>query len=307
MDHSPHWVRPDLKPRLRRSSLVVGVLALGAGALALWLSRETTTVIPVITPVTVHVPAAAPQITMPTPEVKVTVPPPPPSEPSTPHGLGPKLSPDCIVPGGSDAMPTTDGAGIPCSWDDGFPAISEDGSLIAIKASPDPGPRGGSSLYVQLLDTKTSRIVRSDEILSIDESFVDDKGQAALRENIRRRVALVQSALDARHFRRLILLGASHEGHDGDEPKLDATKLHAEIAGGAVRIIDPAASLVLWQGAFGAPAPKGRSEDGLCFGWGLNRIAVWWDPTTKYVLARLSYRTGGCMCTDEEIVQIKRI
>jgi hypothetical protein len=300
MNHSPYWIRPDLKPRLRRSAVLGFAIAAGVGAAlaGMVLSRDGTPVVPVITPVTVHLPA--PQITVPVPDVKITLP--PPSEPPPPavHALAPKLNADCILPTATD----TPQPGIPCSWDDGFPAISEDGALIALKASPDPGPRGGDSLYVQLVDTKTSRVVRSDEIMSIDESFADDNGRAALHANIVRRVALVQAALDARHFRKLVLLGSSHEGED---QKVDATKLHAELADGAVRIVDPATSSVLWQGAFGASAPAGRSEDGLCFGWGLNRISVWWDPTTRYVLASLSYRTGGCMCTNEDIVQIKRI
>jgi hypothetical protein len=305
MDHSPYWIRPDLKPRLRRSSLVAGMLALGAGAMALWASREQTTYIPVITPVTVQVPAAAPQITVPTPEVKVTLPPPAepkPVAPTTWHVLAPKLAPECIGPAMPDSTETV--VNPECGWDDGFPAIAEDGSLIAMKAVPDSGPRGGSALYITFVDPNTSRVVRSDEIMSIDDSWADDKSRPKIVAKIHRRIAAVQRILDAGHYRTLRPLGHSN---DADGP-IDTSKVHAEFAGSGVRIVDPATSSVIWQDSFSAPAPsRSGNADELCSGWGLNRMSLWWDPVTKYVVANMRYRTGGCMCLDDDIVQVKRI
>src|SRR5262249_30077322 len=157
-------------------------------------------------------PAAAPQITVPTPEVKVTLPPPPePKESPAPtwHVLAPKLAAECIGPAlPMEGTQSAEAVNPECGWDDGFPAIAEDGSLIAMKASFSPAGRGGLSLSISFVDPNTSRIVRSDEIMSIDE-YWDDKNRAKVVAKIPRRVAAVQRVLDAGHYRTLRPLGHS--------------------------------------------------------------------------------------------------
>ena len=304
MDHSPYWIRPDLKPRLRRSSLVAGMLALGAGAMALWVSREQTTYIPVVTPVTVQVPAAAAHITVPTPEVKITVPAPEAKPPApTWRVLAPKLAPECISPAASMDAPAQTVESHACGWENGFPAIAEDGSLIAMKSAPDTGPRGGSALSITFVDPTTSRIVRTDEVMSVDDYWTEGEARDKVVAQIRRRIAAVQSILDAGHYRTLRPLGHSNEG----EGPTDTSKVHAEFAGTGVRIVDPATSSVMWQDSFSVPEPKGHSSDEMCSSWTLSATTLWWDPVTKYVVASMRYHTGGCMCLDADIPQVKRI
>jgi hypothetical protein len=175
-----------------------------------------------------------------------------------------------------------------------------------MKSSFSPAGRGGSSLSIVFVDPNTSRIVRGEEIMSIEDYWADnEKTRTKVLAKIPRRVAAVQRVLDAGHYRTLRPLGHSREA---DGPN-DTSKLHAEFASGAVRIVDPATSSVIWQDSFGIPAPSrsGNTGDDLCGGWTLNAMSLWWDPVTKYVVADMSYRTGGCMCSDGDVVQVKRI
>jgi len=301
MDHSPYWIRPDLKLRLRRSAvigftLVAGAAALGVGTM---MSSERTTVVPVITPV-----AITPKIEVAAPEVKITPLAPEPPKPApkpSPHAIAPHLDAGCMIPHGEVAPGAVD----PCAWDDGFPAISADGALIAIKYSPDYGPRDGSDLIIRFIDTKTSNVVRDDMISGIDEKLDDPKIGAQLF----RRVAPVQRLLDARHFRTLIPLGSGGEtGIQADPAVQTGTKTYAEIVDGAVRIVDPATATEIWRGGFSAarPGPAPR-EDSDCGSWNLHSTTVWWDPRTKTVLALLHYFTGGCMCPGGNVAQVARI
>jgi hypothetical protein len=134
--------------------------------------------------------------------------------------------------------------------------------------------------------------------------------QQRLLTAIYRRVARVQRTLDARRFRTMLALGSLPGSLNEPAPSLRGPHpVYAEIYYTSVRIIDSAASQVLWRGEFAAYGPK-RPEDDTsdCGGWGLWSSDLWWDPKTRYVLAAQEYRTGGCMCPEVpiEIVQQMR-
>jgi len=321
----PGLTRPTLITRSRRSVLLAttGVAAsLGAGVAVVARPSEPHEVvpIPIVTPVSIRVPPApAPTIVVqPAPPPPA---PPPPPPPLAPRALRPVLDPGCVVPSqavmeGTSTEPTDAGA---CGWDNGFPAIARDGSLVAVLWHPDTGQRETYELAVDFIDADTSRVVRHSIVVTDDELAVEHLDRQRLQRIVNRRVAAIQRTLDAGTYRSLIPLGSAG-GNDGVESKpLDPrpTTPYAEISYDQVRIIDPATSTVLGRvsvGMVGAPHPDTSESDAeagrddMCHGWTLWRMTVSWDPATRVVLADQSYRTGGsCMCPDISAVRVARM
>jgi hypothetical protein len=317
----PGLTRPTLITRSRRSVLLAttGVAAaLGAGVAVVARPSEPHEVvpIPIVTPVSIRVPPA------PAPTVVVQpAPPPPPPLPLAPRALKPVLDPGCVVPSqavmeGTSTEPTDAGT---CGWDNGFPAIARDGSLVAVLWHPDTGQRETYELAVDFIDADTSRVVRHSIVVTDDELAVKHLDRVRLQRIVNRRVAAIQRTLDAGTYRSLLPLGSAG-GYDGVESKpLDPrpTTPYAEISYNQVRIIDPATSTVLGRVSVGmveAPHPDTSEADAeagrddTCHGWTLWRMTVSWDPATRVVLADQSYRTGGsCMCPDISAVRVARI
>jgi hypothetical protein len=319
MDIKPSWTRPKLNPRTRRVAMIAGILSLGLFAGGLIAGRALTGdhvvfATPIVPPTIITVPAPAPSVTVRLPEPP---PPPPPVvepvvEPVPPRALAPRLWAECVLPSGDnhpDADRSTDADLRLCQWDRGFPAISGDGALIATEYVPDDGGRGYPGLTIRFIDPSTSRVVRSALILSPDEFVEDPEARGKLQARIARRVAVVQRTLDAGRFRALVSLGGSEDAADPavtSSPRWQA--LHAEVSGGAVRIVDPSRSSVIWQGFFGVERPGGPAKDtDFCSGWGLHRMALWWDPATKTILSVQVYRTGGCMCSDDTFEEVRHV
>jgi hypothetical protein len=307
-------------PRLAVSgaTLLYGAFVLGSA-----LSRTEVVVAPpaVIVPPPQVTVAPAPVVMPPTPVVlEPPAPPPPPATPSPaapPRALAPFLDPACVVTIGGATSPT-------CAWDDGFPAISADGTVIATRYTPPTGSSDLFGLSIHFIDTKTSRVVRDSVILTPEESATflvstaeseqlaetQQRAKERLLGKIYRRVAAVQQALDAQHFRTLHALATSHASMSDDQPpsQRGPDPVYAEIAGTAARIIDSTASTVLWRGDFWATGPKRTGRGGSdCDGWTPWSMALWWDPETRYVLAAQTYRTGGCMCPDVPIETVQQM
>ena len=313
MDIKPSWTRPKLSSRTRRVAMIAGTLSLGLFAGGLIAGRVLTGAhvvfaTPIIPPTIITVPAPAPSVT-----VRLPDPPPPPPpvvapvvEPVPPRALAPRLWAECVLPSSSQ---DTDASLPECQWDRGFPAISGDGSLIATEYVPQDGGRGNPGLTIRFIDPSTSRVVRSTLILSPDEFASDPEARDKLQARIARRVAAVQRTLEAGRFRAMVALGGSEDVADAavtSSPRWQA--LHAEVSGGAVRIVDPSRSSVIWQGAFGIARPGGPAKDtDFCSGWGLHRMALWWDPATKSLLSVQVYRTGGCMCSDDILEEVRHV
>ncbi len=248
-----------------------------------------TTVLPFAVPSVVVIPAPAPAVV----EPAVAIVPPP-------RALVPMIDSSCLL-GGS------------CDWDDGFPAISADGTLIAIKYIPDDGGRGYPGMSIQWVSAKTSRIVTTYSVLSPDEYLEpEDAGFGKLQAKIVKRTALAQHALDAKQFRSLTRIGDELEA--GDEPAVitePVAPLRAERIGDAVRLIDSVAGTVIWQRRFPVEAeyPQAATnvDEGGCYPSNTRTVSLAWDATTRTVLATASYASGPCYCGDESKLYVTRL
>jgi hypothetical protein len=296
---TPDWTRPVLKRRIRPAPpLVTAILCAAAFAVGMTVDREPSRiVVPVIAPVSVAVPPAPP------PQVVVAPVPPaaaaPVPQPPAPRATRPQLAAHCLVL--SEGQPPDP----MCAWDDGFPAISGDGSLIATKYHPVYGQTGNVGESVRFLDTTTGRVVRESIILSPDE-YVPGDALDKLRPEVLARAAAVQGELDTGEFRTLIALGDHNLGDD--ESHVDATRIHAEFSGSAVRIVDPSTNTEIGRHSFGVASPHPLDDaTQLCSSWGMRRLAVWWDPTTRIMLGVAEYHTGGCMCSDQTVEEVHRL
>lgn len=308
--------RPLLATRTRRTMLTASAVlaAMFAGGIGLGTTLHNA-------PRVEHISVAAPPVTVtvptaPPPSVTVTAPPPaPPPEPAPvvapanepPRPLTPHLWSHCLL------VPDGYSRGV-CEWDDGFPAMSGDGTLIAHKHIPDDGGRGNPGLEIWFIDAATGKTVSTSVVLSPDEYEVDDGTNSGavtkLYERVTARAAKVQQTLDAGAYRTMAHLGSGGP-FNGNEPTTRTTPpstTYADIDNGSVRIVDPALNRVLWQHTFGVPGGRASDDpDVMCGGWGLWNMDLWWDPTTHVVLAAEWYRTGGCMCSDEGVVEVARV
>jgi hypothetical protein len=321
-------LRSALRPRVVRPVLFATAstaLLCTAFVLGSSLSRSEIRVMPppvIVPPPRVTV-APAPVVLPPTPVVVAApAPPPPPPPPPAPQprAVVPMLDAGCVISTDSPTNPT-------CAWDDGFPAISADGTLIATKYTP---PMGGSdldALSIHFIDPKTSRVVRDSVIVTPDESArirfppngAPQDAQAEARQlqqrqrlmtTIYRRVAAVQRTLDAERFRTLHALGSARTSMGGEvtPSQRGPDPVYAEIVGTTARIIDSAASQVLWRGEFWAAGPtRAKADTSECGNWVPWSIELWWDPATRHVLATQTYRTGGCMCPDVPVETVQQM
>jgi hypothetical protein len=300
---TPPWTRPRLKPRLGRVTPIVAIASCGAAFAVGMLARGEASstmlvpiVAPVVTPVNLTVAPPPPLVAAPTP-VPAPVEPAPP--PAPPRATAPHLAAQCLITLEGEAADPT------CSWDEGFPAISADGALIATKAGVDDAGRGYPGESIHLLDARTGKLVRDLPILSPSEYDPDPAALAKLRVKIITRAHAAQRTLDARKFRTMLSLGNNDAYHE--EIHFDATKIHAEFAGTTVRLIDPATATELGRHEFGVAPPKVEDPDSMCGSLALRWLGVWWDPATKAMLGVSDYRTGGCMCPDASIEQVVRL
>jgi hypothetical protein len=296
MTESPTWLRAVWwKPRLRRSVQVTFVLAIaGAASVAtLALTPERTALVPISVPVPITVAAPRPSVTVSPPAVSVTVAPPPqPSQAPVFRRRTPIVDVDCMMPGQV--------SGDACSWDDGFPAISADGRLIALRTSVSPPSGVAVTTGIELIDSATSKVVRRDDVVTYGD---DHRLPPATEARARARAAAVQRFLDERQFRTLSALGSSRVEEVGPG---DPREVHAEYEGTAMRIVDPATARVLWQGRWTVTRPKPAAAESDCASWDFHGVTAWWDPSSRTVLAQLAYLTGGCTCPTEYFLQVRR-
>lgn len=284
-------------------------ITLGASALvvvsvaASWLVLGRATAAPrTAWPV---VPVVLPQLTVvaPPPPPPAPAPAPPPAPAPAPlRATAPVLNAACVL----DDAPRDS----TCDWDDGFPAISRDGTLIAVKVVPDGGGAMmvNPGLWIQLLDVKTSRVVRALTIFTPDEYVAaDDPARPALQAKLAPRVAAAQRVLDAAAFRAMVKLG-SNRGAPSESATLRLEFGDDDRA--MLRVIDAGASRALWQGGFApAPAPRPVADDDTgdrCHISSTGEIAVAWDPPTRTLHARVSYMTSPCYCENPVIDYVRR-
>jgi len=241
------------------------------------------------------------------PAPPVAPPPPPPAPtPPRPRAAAPQIVAACAT---SDETDGDDETTSLCGWDDGFPAISGDGTMIAIKEWTGSEE---ASLTVRVVDARTLRDVRwiaigdgdAHERIVNDETMSDarrDKALRRYRERVKRRAATAQRWLDRARFRSLVSLGSRY----GDEPSSPgAGRLQAEIVGTWARVIDTRESTVVLQADFGVTAPDRHDEE--CVSWDPAEAELWWDARSRTAVGVWLYHTGGCMCPSDQVVVVKR-
>lgn len=313
--------RPTLTPRRRATLGLAAALAtlFGAGVVTtIALQRTKQPVVHVAAPAQPMVlPFAVPSLVV-LPAALQPEPPAPPPPPPAPEAP-PTIAPRALVPTVNPTCASFSDASA-CTWDTGFPAISADGSTIAIRYVPDDSGRGYPGLSIFLVDTKTSKITKTMLVLSPDEYLddADDAGWPKLNAKIAKRAAIAQRVLDDRNFRSLSLIDIKSSGDDAEEDAgertlvtTDAT-LHAESSGHSIRLVDTAANTVVWQRQFPVeaayPAAKNPSPDGDgCYPSATSGVGVAWDPQTRTLLATVHYQSGPCYCADEVAYHVTKI
>lgn len=295
--------RPDLRPRLRARYVAITVFVL-AGVVA-----NVVLALRPAEPRFVAVQATpAATVTVPAPIVNVSVAPPPAPAPladppiAEPRPLVPHLDAGCLLPAAMDGAPTEPS---PCGWDSGFPAVSADGTLVAVvRVQTTPMDGSATDMWIDLLDRRTSRAVRQLGLFTSADLGLDRSSALA---KVTVRVASAQRVLESHQFKTMIALGDSRS----EVQPVDATHVHAEFRDGRARIVAPRAATVLWQGEPGVAPPPGlagpHAEAAECAGWNLHSTQLWWHPDAKVVFAQLRYFSGGCMCPDYTEMQTWRL
>lgn len=269
---------PRWQPRTRMAGVIGTVIAcsatFGVGAIA---GRGTSTLSGAIF-VPVHVDSVKPIAAAEESDAEVTG-----EEIIPPRATVPHLFTECLVPRDDDALDEL------CAWEDGFPAISGDGKLIAIKHAPD------DELSIRFLDSATGRVVRDALIGSADAA------PAPAARLLAQRAAGVQRMLDARRFRSLVPLAERTD--DEAEPRAE---VYIETHGSLVRMIDAVANTVIGVHRFAAQLPAGSADDG-CDGTRVVDVSVWWDPATRVVLGESTFATGGCICPERTVPRVYKM
>lgn len=301
------WTRPSPPPSSNLRVWLAGGLAglvissSMLGALQLVLSQAAPTV--------VETPSAPPAVVVTIPAAPIVITASgadaPPADVPAPRALQPRLDGRC-VPGTStaDAAPQLAHA---CAWDDGFPAIAGDGSLIAIKRIDDDGGRGNANLAVLFVDPVTSRVVKRVTVLDADEWDPEDKRLGA---RMIARAAAAQRTLDAGRYRsleRLPVIDSDHYLYDADAPLPSPNITYAEVASSVMRVVDPRTNIALWQGDVSAVDHRRGLAREACPTWSRFETSVAIDRPSGYVLVSHLYRTGGCICADERIELVRRL
>ena len=243
---------------------------------------------PLISPIMVPLPA---------PQLVVIRPPPPPIlEPSAPEvpevpeprATAPVIRAECVARSVDAEQPPH------CMWDTGFPAISADGTTIATELIPIDDGRGNPGLTIQFLDIATNKRVKSVLVLDPDEYVTyDDAKRPALDKRIARRAARLQDALVG--YRSMLRLGAST---DDSSTVREAGGVRADTLDDAVRIVDTATNLAIWQRRFDVAVefPNRKLDGERCEPITASEISAAWDPQTRTALASVDYLTGPEFC-----------
>ncbi|MFN0247360.1 MAG: hypothetical protein ACKV2T_10770 [Kofleriaceae bacterium] len=264
-------------------------------------AAEKTTVhaIPAIVTVPVTTPIA------PAPVVNITVQPPPaPEVPATitlpPRALTPFLDADCVAR--TDLSPEEeDASSLKCSWDFGFPAISDDGTTIVQYNMRDDGGRGFHHVALTFVDARTSKVLSDHTLVAPDDLDESGEATAKTRRLAAERVARLQKRLEQGNFRTMRRIASAEPIADGIEaPK--GLRLEQEGWNRAARVVDGDTNTVLWRGEFKAsteypPRKVDPDTDTGCYPIETNDVTAWFDPVTRLLVFDVVYGAGPCYCS----------
>jgi hypothetical protein len=314
MENAPGLLRPALKPSRRRIAAIAVACAAGHLTIGILIGQVAAQRSRPEPPPPPSIFVDAPAVPAPVVTVNVPPPPPPPAPPPAPEpppappprALVPHLDAACITPFREEGP-----ASPACSWDDGFPAISADGALVAKKIY-DASPSGAETLSIGFFDARTSQLVRRADVLSLKRDYdAQEQPRPGTAQRVQQRVDALQRTLDQGGFRSMRELGTNTLGMSNEDAKPTAEvarRIHAEFGGATARIVDPDRAAVLWQHSFSSDVPSAPSNaTDMCGGKMLHSLSMWWDPETGTVLTDLLFFTGGCMCPSIFEEQLHRI
>jgi hypothetical protein len=300
----PELNRASLQPRSNRA-LTIGIALTAVVSTAvvtnIALTKDEAAAAPApakpITPTLLPIPA--PQvIVLPTPLAPPV--PPPVAESPPPRAATPHLDARCVAGIG--------GENPACAWDQGFPALSADGTMIAIEYTPEDGMRGLPGLAIRFVTVGSSRVVRDVPLLTPGEYEPSENSPQVpeLLAKLTVRVAKAQRLLDAGGYRTMTRLEVQ-EGGGG--PVVDG--LRVETAEDSVRVIDAAKNRVIWQRRFDVDAqftsqaslPDGEN----CTPSREHTEGIAWDAKTRTILAEILYSGGGDSCDGTPIDYVTRL
>jgi hypothetical protein len=203
----------------------------------------------------------------------------------------PMIDPTCIAP-----MLEREGDGVSsCTWDDGMPAISEDGMRIVTWAR-----RYDATVAMVFIDTETSRIVREERLVMKGEmDEYNAKPEHHLR--IKKRIAELQKELVDGGFRSLIE-PANNAPYTGDPIPRELFVERATYEP-AARLVDGVTNTQLWRGEFYVEAEypsKPDVDDAACYPQKTSGISPYWDPQTRTVFVEVSYQGLRYACSHRE-------
>ena len=303
----PELNRASLQPRSNRA-LTIGIALTAVVSTAvvtkIALTKDEAAAAPtptakLITPTLLPIPA--PQVIVLPPPLAQTAPPPAPTpEPAPPRATTPHLDARCVAGIGGETPA--------CGWDQGFPAISADGTLIAIEYSPEDGMRGLPGLAIRFVTVGSSRVVRDVPLLTPGEYEPSENSPQGpeLLAKLTVRVAKAQRLLDAGGYRTMSRLEVQ-DGTGG--PVVDGLRL--ETADDSVRVIDAAKNRVIWQRRFDVDAQFTRQAslpDGEnCTPSREHTEGIAWDAKTRTILAEILYSGGGDSCEGTPIDYVTRL
>jgi hypothetical protein len=279
----------SLHGRSLLGAIAVGAVAFGAARM---VGERPAQIVHIATPVPAPIPTVVTvPITAPQPDVHVTVAAPDhlteEPVPMKARARVPMIDPTCIAP-----MIEREGDGVSsCTWDDGMPAISEDGMRIVTWIR-----EGEATVAMAFIDTQTSRIVREERLVAkdeMDEYTVKTKFHA----RVKARIAELQKELEDGGFRSLIE-PSRNAPIEGDPMPRGLLVEHATYEP-AVRLVDGSANVQLWRGEFYAEDvyPWRADHDVLtCYPQKTESISPSWDPTTRIVFVEVAYRGTDDTC-----------
>jgi hypothetical protein len=228
-------------------------------------------------------------------------PPPRPLRANVPH-----LWAQCILP-----APEDESLSQVCDWDDGFPAISSDGTVIAVKEKTPESLGPAHGLRISWRNSQTGDLVHTSTIFTHAEAAklmaagddydrLDDIRQI-FKNRIGQRVERVASKLNKQGFRSMALL-AEHNlqllndrsGFIDDQSNRDVL-IEAGTAAGEVRIVDRPSSVILWQGNFPLPTNTPRTCD-----YQPTTLSIWSHVVSGHSIALLTFDGATASCRDED-------
>ena len=219
--------------------------------------------------------------------------PPPPPEPAPPTAeptpaldtVQAQVRDDCLVPYAE------------CPITIGLPALSADGSLVAVADRGPDSPRDERPLTIRVIEIATADDVERHPIITLAD--YDDAGydsmngrfSAERQATLAARVAGINELFTAGGYRAIPTLGRVHEDHPGEL----AAGLRASFDGDALEVFDAEIDQIRWRREI-EPSPAWSPTPGIeCGPFPVAEIAVWAARRPSVIVAHVSY-IGADLC-----------